>query len=101
MNYSRQGFFRLMEEVEAQGGQHLDQDHAKVFYSEFAGGPTRDAQAGSVSNNNCGESCLFDVPYVPMGDGNTPMMGTVQVCAQDDMLGLWPRFAKARATEAV
>ncbi len=96
MNYTHDQFFRLVDAIEADGGVHLDVAHEKVFYDELCGGPIKDALQGAVDNNNCGESVLFDVPYVSILSA-TVLDGQVVVCAKDDMMGLWPRYASANA----
>lgn len=89
MKYTQEQFFRLLNEVEAQGGTYLDKVHEDSYYTELCGGPVTDVQMQHMAN--CRENSLFTVPY----DG-----GELEVCAKDDMIGLWPRFKVAKATGA-
>lgn len=89
MKYSQEQFFRLLNTVEAQGGTYLDKVHEDSYYPELSGGAVTDVQMQHLAN--CRESALFSVPY----DG-----GELEVCAKDDMLGLWPRFKSANAAGA-
>lgn len=92
MNYDRAQFFRLLDVVEQQGGTLLDKIHEHSVYDKFCGGPPRDVQFGYMKN--CGESALFEIPYLSYVDGEPH---SVEICAKDDMMGLWPRFAAANA----
>lgn len=94
MKYSRQEFFRLMEAIEEDGGEHLDKVHEHSNFTAFSGGPVQDVQLGYIKN--CGESALFSVPYISFLNNND--LRELEVCAKDDMMGLWPRFASANAT---
>lgn len=90
MHYRRDEFFRLLDEIEFQGGSHLDETHDNVYHTEFVGEKIKGHEV-----EYCGENALFEVPYFAEGDNDT--MRTVKVCAVDDRLGLWPRFAGASA----
>ncbi len=92
MKYTREEFFRLMEAIEADGGEHLDKVHEHSNYLEFVGGPTKDV--AQSYHRNCGESALFEVDYQPI-HGDT--LERMEVCAVDDWMGRWPRFASADA----
>jgi hypothetical protein len=117
MDYTQSQFFRLMETVEDQGGEHLDLACEDRDF-EFVG----DKATPSPLVRYCGESALFMVPYdpgeavevasypqrhkdddpmmQPMGraNGKPKIMpgergeGTLMVCAVDDDMGRWPRF---------
>jgi hypothetical protein len=91
-SYSQAEFFRLMEEVIAQGGEHLDVVHEHIYHTELSGGPVTDALQGEVKY--CNEAALFELPYEPHG---SDMLGTIRLCAIDDRMGLMPRFAQAKA----
>lgn len=93
MQYTREEFFRLMEQIEADGGDHLDKTHDPSVFTELVGGPVLDPKQGFV--RNCGENALFRVAYEPSGHDGT--LETLEVCAVDDMMGRWPRFVAARA----
>lgn len=88
-SYTQSEFFRLVEEVERQGGTHVDANHDIVVHDalELAGQPP--------AAQNCNEPALFDVPYEPMGDDG--ILATIRLCAIDDRIGLMPRFAAAKA----
>lgn len=88
-SYTQAEFFRLVEEVENQGGFHVDADHEVVVHDAL------DIKGQPPATQNCGEAGLFDVPYEPMGDTGT--LATVRLCAIDDRMGLMPRFAAANA----
>lgn len=89
-SYTQDEFFRLIAEVEAQGGDLVDATHDIIVHEELAmKGDKEPVQ------QNCGEAALVDVPYEPMGDEGTLAM--VRLCAIDDRIGLMPRFALANA----
>lgn len=84
MNYSQDEFFELMDQVEAQGGTHLD-EMCKAKTYEFTGDRIKPATLPG-----CGNVALFDVPFLDnSSDG-------VTVCAVDDDMGKWPRFGGDR-----
>lgn len=89
MNYSSDQFLRLMEEVEEQGGEHLDElCTARRF--EFCGDKIK-----PVTLPGCGNSSVFQIPYAATDkNGREKGMQDVKVCAVDDALGYWPRFIK-------
>lgn len=93
MYYSQDEFFRLLDEIESQGGEHLDKTHENVYHTDFTG--DSDAVKGHEVVY-CGESALFLVPYAPM-NAAPGVMHSVEVCAVDDCMGLWPRFLDAEA----
>lgn len=90
MHYDQQEFFRLMEEVEFQGGEYLDELHDGIFHTKLTGDKVRGYEVAY-----CGEAALFEVPYEPMNKQG--VIAKVKVCAVDDRMGLWPRFAGANA----
>lgn len=91
MYYERDEFFRLMESIEKQGGTHLDKIHEHVYHADLVS----DTGTKGLMVVNCGESALFEVPYEALG--NDGVLTTAEVCAVDDRMGLWPRFADAVA----
>lgn len=91
MYYERDEFFRLLESIENQDGIHLDELHDNVYHSDLI----NDSGGKGVEVVYCGEAALFEVPYEALGDHG--VLTTVKVCAVDDRLGLWPRFADANA----
>jgi hypothetical protein len=88
MHYEQAEFFRLMESIENQGGVHLDEAHENVFHTKLAGDHVKGIEIGY-----CNESALFEVPYT----GEDGVVTDIRVCAVDDRMGLWPRFADAQA----
>lgn len=92
MYYRRDEFFRLLDEVEFQGGALLDKTHDNVYHTEFTG---EDKRVQGHEVEYCGENALFTVPYFGEGDNDTQL--AIEVCAVDDCMGLWPRFANAEA----
>lgn len=88
-SYTQSEFFRLVEEVERQGGTHVDANHDIVVHDALA------ISGQPPATQNCNESALFDVPYEPMGNSGTLAM--IRLCAIDDRIGLMPRFADANA----
>lgn len=94
MHYSPDEFLRLMEEIDFQGGEHLDETHDNVFHTEFTG--DHEGVKG-LEIEYCGESALFEIPYGPQEKAQHNGAGVVKVCAVDDMVGRWPRFAEAEA----
>ena len=91
MYYNRDEFFRLMEAIEEQGGDHLDEIHEHVYIPDLINNSGRKG----IEALNCGASALFEIPYESVGEHG--MLTTAKACAVDDRLGLWPRFAAANA----
>ncbi len=94
MNYGRDEFFRLLDEVESQGGEHLDAVHERAYLTELCGGAIKNPPDHRIAANNCGESALFEIPYEAP---QAAVEGRIVVCAKDDAVGRWPRFADANA----
>lgn len=89
MFYSQQELVRLLDEVERQGGEHLDEAHENIIHGKLSGDKARGYEA-----TYCGESMLFVLPYKSfVGEEQQ----SVTVCANDDLMGLWPRFRNADA----
>lgn len=100
VNYSRTQFYRLMEAVEDQGGDHVDRVCAPTpyYFKQHTAEPgpddnwkiTATGATKKVTFPSCGHSAIFEVPYVSAEDDEEQ---TVTVCAVEDSMGLWPRFA--------
>lgn len=90
MKYNMDEFYRLMESIEDQGGEHLELTHDPVFHIELTGPHVKGEEV-----LYCGESAMFAIPYEPLGHEGT--MDSITVCAVDDAVGRWPRFANAHA----
>lgn len=91
MYYERDEFFRLMELIEDQGGTHLNEVHENVHHPALV----NDAGGKGITVVYCGEAACFEIPYEALGD--LGVLTTAKVCAVDDWLGLWPRYAAANA----
>lgn len=89
MKYPQDQFFRLMEEIEFQDGVHLDATCENRYVTPLTGDKVKGVEVAM-----CGENALFEVPYEPLGSDT---ISKVRVCAVDDRVGLWPRFAGANA----
>lgn len=93
---------RLMEAVEEQGGAQAEGRcrPAKYKLKETPGGKFKD-----FATTGCGQEARFLVAYLKPDvkaarnakiQGET---GTLAVCANDDLMGLWPRFVNALQDE--
>jgi hypothetical protein len=97
VNYTRSQFFSLMQAVEDQGGDHLDRtcESPPYFFKQFEASPVEDdawkfsftGSTKKVTFPSCGHSALFAVPFLDDPEEK------VTVCAVEDSMGLWPRFA--------
>lgn len=93
MKYTQDEFFRLMEAIEEEGGEHLDETHDAMYHTKFTGDKMKGLEV-----HYCGLDVMFDVPYVGLDINGQPMqVQPVKVCAVDDMVGRWPRFSHANA----
>jgi hypothetical protein len=95
VNYSKDEFYDLMEQVEAAGGEHLD-EMCKMRSYEFCGDKLPDR---AKVLPGCGESALFTVPYKTVKKnsmGDVLVDSEIKVCAVDDDMGRWPRFGGDR-----
>lgn len=121
MNYNPDDFLRLMEEAERQGGAHLpDRCEPGSYDLDMPNGSGR-RTTKTVKTSGCGQETQFVLPYDPAqkveipgyggpenADGepktatvsandakamNQRLAGLLTVCAVDDNVGLWPRFA--------
>jgi hypothetical protein len=98
LKYDEEEFFRLMGEVQRQGGQHLDETHEHVYHPKYSGDKTTEGQKPSGVLKYCNSNALFDVPYLNPDRSVSPTASeSIKVCAVDDCIGLWPRFAAANA----
>lgn len=90
MNYTEDQYERLVEAVEAVGGEYLDD---LCTYREY--GATGDL-VKPLFRPGCGNMAVFLVPYETprefAGDVTGAVTGMVEVCAVCDELGNWPRF---------
>ena len=88
-------FVRLVEAVEADGGELCAETHFPTLlaYENDKG------QDVPVESTGCGLDMLLLVPYEdhqPNKDGveaDTVVPRSLKVCALDDRVDLWPRFA--------
>lgn len=87
MLYTEDEFMRLWKTIEDQKGTHIAEDHTDKFDTGL-----------HMRIEYCGFEAQFDVPYVyypPESEDAEERI--VRVCAVDDRMGLWPRFASAEA----
>lgn len=93
MRYSQNEFFKLVDAVEDQGGKLLPEIHENVYHTQFCGDKIKGEEVVY-----CGEEALLEIPYEGT-DRNGVELGVqpIKVCAVDDMVGRWPRFAAAGA----
>lgn len=87
-------FIALCDAVEDQGGELLTETHwpeTLIYETKNSKGRKRTEEAESTG---CGRETLFDVPYEMYSTDDTVEEGMIKVCAIDDMMDLWPRFAK-------
>lgn len=100
MNYEPDDFLALLEEVERKGGAHLSVPcipHEYKIKLPDASGRMRSRRSFTAS---CGKDAMFAVPYEPVArspEEKKSMLergaGFATVCAVDDDLGRWPRYA--------
>lgn len=89
VNYSKDEFFALMGAIEAAGGEHLDETCSPKTYN-FSGPNSKPLVIAG-----CGNSSRFEIPYERAVQGARRRQ-TVNVCAVDDNVGMWPRFGGDR-----
>lgn len=88
MQYTPDDFFRLATEIEEQGGAHLD-EVCEDRYFKLSGEKQKGVEIGY-----CNDSAIFEVPYVGRDKNGRDMpVQPVKICAVDDAVGRWPRFA--------
>lgn len=93
-------FIKLVEAVEAEGGELLAQTHFPtpfVYVHEDARGRRREAP---VEGTGCGQDTLLKIGYDDhfpdkegQDTGDTVVRRHATFCAIDDMMQLWPRYA--------
>lgn len=87
-------FSSLVEAVERQGGELLAETHYEYPIMYKIPGNGGRVKATEVPSTGCGQECLFMVPYEPEpSSGGVTELERVKVCAVDDRMDLWPRFA--------
>lgn len=93
---------RLMEAVEEQGGAQAE---GRCQPSKYPLKETPDGKFKEFATAGCGRETRFLVAYLKPDKeaaGNATIQGetgTLAVCANDDLMGLWPRFANAIQAE--
>lgn len=116
MNYSPDNFLRLMDEAERQGGAHSSDVCKPQNYKlkmPVPGNPSK-RKWRNYTTTGCGSEARFLIPYDPSkpvtvqhkgvttedrptessrAAMNERGAGMAVVCAVDDAMGLWPRFA--------
>ena len=104
MRYHPDDFLSLMASVEDGGGQLLSERCQPRTYTLQQ--PTTDGKDElkycEVTTTGCGQETRFVLPYEPVKSQRFPAeaqrrrgAGFVTVCAKDDRMGDWPRFAGA------
>ncbi len=93
MNYSQDEFFKLLEAVEAEGGQHLAERCHRDVPFVFTG----PAKPQLPELGSCGNYSLFEVPYeAQTKSGDNVGLQPLQACAVEDDMARWPRFGGDR-----
>ncbi len=104
MRYHPDDFLALMALAEDGGGQLLSERCQP--YSFTLKQPSTDGKDKpkyrEFTTTGCGQETRFVLPYDPVASKRFPAVaqrrrgaGFVTVCAKDDHLGSWPRFASA------
>jgi hypothetical protein len=111
MRVTEDQFFSLLEEVERQGGHHVDGNHRPRQIKFEARDPKPgDPKFTKGATQGCNMPFQLMVRYDPSEkvtvpaakgtgtivvtkDENANDAGTVLVCAADDNVAMWPRFA--------
>lgn len=121
MEYTGTEFARLVDAIEDDGGVHLD-DLCEPIHHRIKTSPK--GRFKVYKGTGCDDATMFKIGYksaifgpnvkddqlVEVGttpDGSTAMMAVpvdegvhlLRVCANDDDLGKWPRFADALETD--
>lgn len=87
MKYTVDQLSSLIEEVEAQGGEIIEEMCSSKTY-ELTGDKLK-----PVTLAGCGEFTLMEIPYEARNTkGDEIGFQPVRVCAVDDNVGMWPRF---------
>lgn len=98
MRYHPDDFYRLMEAVEEAGGMQIERRCEPTKIRLKAPNARGEMKPKTFFTAGCQQNALFAVPYeVPQGRLGTKMQkagaGVAIVCAVDDDMGRWPRFA--------
>lgn len=92
MKYEPEQLGKLMDMVEAEGGRHLDDKMCKMRTFRITTGP----KPVTANLPGCGNRTIFEIPYdVHLKGTNAKALGTVEMCAVCDCMGLMPRYAEA------
>lgn len=84
-------FIKVVEAVEAEGGQLLTKAHvAPALKYEIQDSNNR-KRVIEVPGAGCGHEALLNIPY-DASTGNTKVDGEIVLCAICDLLDLTPRF---------
>ena len=91
MNYTFEQYGRLIGEIDAQGGHHVQEKMCEAREYSFTG-PNPDYK--TVLLPGCGNNSIFSIPYEDDVPGtNAAVLDAVELCAVCDDLGHMPRFA--------
>lgn len=98
MNYHPDDFLRLLEGVEAEGGAMLPDRCRATKYALRIPDADSELRFRDFFTTGCGQDTRFVLPYkLPKGKLGEKMEsrggGLVTVCAVDDEVGKWPRYA--------
>lgn len=102
MDYTPDEFLVLLEEVERQGGVHLPDPCTPQSFRLKQPDAKGEMKWKEVFLTGCGKDMRFAVTYEPAAARNAKERQAMQergagfatVCARDDDMGKWPRFAK-------
>lgn len=110
MNYHPDDYVALCTEIEASGGTLLHEPCSGTVFRLKQPDPSGKMVWKRFETSHCNESARAQIPYdstlhIRLMDDDEPDVcivehtgekelgvGTVQVCAVDDAIGLWPRF---------
>lgn len=104
MRYDPDDFLALLEEVERKGGAHLpDPCLPQEFKIRLPDGSGK-KRTRRAFTSGCGKDMRMVIPYDPVAKTDEERKGMlkrgagfVTVCAVDDDLGKWPKFAHVMA----
>lgn len=99
MNYEGDEFIRLLEEVERQGGEHLQEKCSPHKYRLQVPKPGKPEAKEWKEHftSGCGKESKFRV-FTSEASAGVDDFGSAApavVCAVDDNMGMWPRFKQA------
>lgn len=92
MKFHPDDFLALMSLVEAGGGALADGLCIGQKFRLKQPNVKGDARYQEFFTTGCGKETRFLVPYKKQGADST---GLAVVCAQDDNMGMWPRYKAA------